>query len=1105
MMLEEIRAYVREIVVHSKIEVTFSKFTNSQLSPRQTFIGTCIHSDGSICHIYSNESDLTITLPPQNDSTLIFNITVRKNDSHPLQLKPISQSNREIGSGCNGESNCHIYADGGANSSAGAAAIVVRLLPQTTDQHIVQEQNHSRFYNCTTNNAAELASVIAALRIAKRYKHLRPIVVMDTLLVYNFLVGKSKILAPHLQNLKHTIQELWLETISTTTIAHMYRIHGNFADSVVKQTISTAQHTGDTDLFPDVPKNATRPKPEINTPQTTIHKNLEQIEITSIEQFSSLRRFSVRSIVPTAAQPHWALQVKHHTTKVLNSQTQQEREHNFIQLLLLPNRFLPSNISTSRITRHLQSAQPFATVERTSAANRREHDVDHRLSEAVTRLANDNKMRAANKLLHNIASSPELDFETKLEELKKKIIPTHHEPLHIELEDIPMITIEEVEESIRRLNRQAAPAVDHWSKDHLTAAINFDRSILDDLAIIFTRLLTDRTGPLLTQIIRLGRMVPIAKPDGGIRPIAIASIWSKMLGTIATRRDNKPLSKFQYAASNVKDGASQIIHQLWQTIRHRPRDESESPMVIIKFDITNAFNELDRTIVEKTMLSHERTLRQYFRLMYDGPIPLAVYGPESSNIVTMPNGIRQGDATSSYLFCHAIDSTIVNIAHTFMAWQYVDDLTIVVPRNQVDTAIQFVTDQFQAIGLRINKTKTRMFDPLLESSIPQSRRQQFKVLGIDLNLSQSFFDEFMEKQRIYFDTLDNLQVHPHIKFTLLKFCGSPRIKYLCQCIPSHALIHHASNFDKRVEDSFKKLFGINVKKEVIHDIQGAGIPLYHPNCEAIFFNAKRLSQGHEPVATELVTRLSLAAPSDSDTQDTQAISSIHPTARHNLDHHFLFYKPLRMKPHQFINAMCVRLGTVPQHARAWPIRCDCGTVINNDDDQIQHTFKCDLWTTFTHTRRHNALRDAVINTAIKFGITTTKEPRFYTYESGKSQRPDATFHSEPLTVSVDFAIMSPTHIPGQAIKDEEKRKCKTHDSAVNRLGHSFYPIVCEAYGLMGKQVIHFIDQLCNMITPGQRLQFKREMIYTISNSLAISRANAIVETRLRHSSIVESA
>jgi hypothetical protein len=225
----------------------------------------------------------------------------------------------------------------------------------------------------------------------------------------------------------------------------------------------------------------------------------------------------------------------------------------------------------------------------------------------------------------------------------------------------------------------------------------------------------------------------------------------------------------------------------------------------------------------------------------------------------------------------------------------------------------------------------------------------------------------------------------------------------------------------------------------------------------------------------------------------------HISGPHNLDADWLFFNH-RMTPADFSNAMAIRLGTLPPHLRAHPCTCDCGEVITNDADQIEHVFKCDKFTMHGHTARHNAVRDAIASLASSYGISAIREPKNFIYPTNL-KRPDILFLTSTIGIATDVSIVSPTLNAGDQLKRRETEKVKEHSLAVQQAQCVFTPCVFEVYGLMGKSVHELIQQLSLTLPPVLQQSFRQEFRHTVSTTLATARSRALVASKWKSSDL----
>jgi hypothetical protein len=138
--------------------------------------------------------------------------------------------------------------------------------------------------------------------------------------------------------------------------------------------------------------------------------------------------------------------------------------------------------------------------------------------------------------------------------------------------------------ALNKCSTQAANAIDAWSRKLIEQAIEFDGEIASMLGEFLHYLLCGKHTPYFRAVINLSRGVALPKPDGsGVRPLCVSSIFLKMLGLIASERDNRKPSEAQYAIG-PKDGAKRVVHKVRDfVLRNRQHG------AVCRFDISNAY------------------------------------------------------------------------------------------------------------------------------------------------------------------------------------------------------------------------------------------------------------------------------------------------------------------------------------------------------------------------------------------------------------------------------------------------------------------------------------------------------------------------------------
>ena len=193
----------------------------------------------------------------------------------------------------------------------------------------------------------------------------------------------------------------------------------------------------------------------------------------------------------------------------------------------------------------------------------------------------------------------------------------------------------------------------------------------------------------------------LEKPEGGVRPIAVGSVFRRLPAKIAAQYASTQLQA-ELAPAQVgvgtRGGCESAVHALRQyaTATACP----DSPCIIVKCDIKNAFNSVHRTTVLDAVFSRCPEIFPMAFQSYSASTPLY----HNTSLITSESGVQQGDPLGPLLFSLAIDPIIQSIETPFNLW-YLDDGTLAGPANQVIETISSLIPQFEAIGLTFNPSK----------------------------------------------------------------------------------------------------------------------------------------------------------------------------------------------------------------------------------------------------------------------------------------------------------------------------------------------------------------------------------------------------------------
>lgn len=1023
-------------------------------------------------------------IPPLDSQTVITAITVTRK---AVLNVPVNLSNGNILS-----DSATIFVDGGSRPNPGASgsAILVRTLATNVASTNFNEVSHSKYFAMATNNIAESIAMLAALRLAARMlsanetSHLN--IVGDSELVYKTLLGIAKCNDLKIVPIMEMARETFMTIAGRVTIHTMRREHGNPADDIVKKCIQHGQGQGDVNLFIDPPLLPQIPTVSVQKQQLQAPALPHSIFVIpkTLSEFAQLRRTPARQRIPSTLIPLWTAILHHYLQMFAVAKSNAEREQTAIRILMLPHRFLPVRASVNRIFRHMSACDPFQIGENNGESTRQNRE-RHRAAEAINRLVADHKLRTANVLLQSVAEQEEMPYEMKLKTLQLKLTGssvTTNTATFVR-ETIPFISAAEVRTALSRCNRQAATAIDGYTKDILMASIEDNAEIAGLLADFLHWIITSELSTFFCDIILSCRGIALPKPESELgRPICISSIFIKLLGIIMMTRDGVTPSQIQYAIG-INDGHKRIVHKIRAHLRRKGS-------AVLRFDITNAFGSMPRELIKAILETRDKGLQQYFRLVYGQNTKVISYGPTQCDVIELNQGVKQGDSTSSLFFCLGLDKALSVISNTFAAlnidakvYAYMDDITVCCMDQNSTEAANVVIRALNQIKLKVNEAKSKILSmESYVSSIPVLQHDApFIILGANVAQSESAIDIFekkmMEKQQKYFSYLNEVPLHSQVEFTLLKICGAPRILYTCEVQHPDEIANLTLAFDKNIKQRLEWLIDpsgeVNLTTDQIHSVEGLGFPAYTQNRTTLFSTTQHmaLTDDLEPVRVPLT------------------YSNPNTVSEAQVDSQWLFFEQRNhMTPAQFSTALSIRLNTLPTRLNLQSRKCNCGHLYSQQHmETIEHILRCDQATPCTHTVRHNQVRDSIIDTARNYGLTVSKEPTCLTYDNGRRQRPDILCHTAPQGVVTDVTLIhSDADIPAAEIS-----KTKIHATATSKINCTFIPFVMKTRGTIGSKAEQFIRTLAKAVIPNLQRAFIRDLHHSVATAAAQGRAQAL--------------
>ena len=287
-------------------------------------------------------------------------------------------------------------------------------------------------------------------------------------------------------------------------------------------------------------------------------------------------------------------------------------------------------------------------------------------------------------------------------------------------------------------------------------------------------------------------LVALRKNDGGVRPIAIGSVYRRLAGRIAAHHASQLLSselKPVQLGVGVPGGCESAVHAAREYIAFHHGTQATTH-VMVKIDVKNAFNSIRRDTFLHQIHSRCPDIYNMARQAYGTPTPLYI----GDTLIASSTGVQQGDPIGPLAFSLAIDACARNISSEFNIW-YLDDATIAGPASTIVEDLRTIQVNLHNIGLELNPRKCEVaflgqpFSPShsstinsILSSIPNIQEtplQELTLLGsplldsgltIALDKAKSTISRLCER-------LKHLDSHTAL-FFLTHHASAPRLSYL---------------------------------------------------------------------------------------------------------------------------------------------------------------------------------------------------------------------------------------------------------------------------------------------------------------------------------------
>lgn len=396
------------------------------------------------------------------------------------------------------------------------------------------------------------------------------------------------------------------------------------------------------------------------------------------------------------------------------------------------------------------------------------------VAEAVGKQVEAGRLSRAARLLSDSSNVAALTPEV-LEELERKHPAGPDVPFGSAPGPSPgMIPKADIIESVfRTFKMDTAPGVSGWTQPLLSVALR--RPAVVKMVSVLVGLVAQGSAPG-QQLLCASRLTPLAKPDGGVRPIAVGELLFRLIAKVLLRHYFKPdmLLPVQLGVGS-RGGTEPIVRAVERALAD---DLPQRYTHLVSLDFANAFNTVDRCELAAALRDYAPALYRSGRWMYGRPTKLIVTGADGT-IETLDSrqGVRQGDPFGPLFFSLGIRRTLEDLRNHLgpdrLLLGYLDDIYILSPDDSALEDVKSFFDTRPASSLLLNVRKCTTF------GLEDIRADGINILGTAVGSAEfrsRFLSDKIERQVGLLHQLSDLKSQHAL--LLLRYCVQQDLRHL---------------------------------------------------------------------------------------------------------------------------------------------------------------------------------------------------------------------------------------------------------------------------------------------------------------------------------------
>ena len=319
-------------------------------------------------------------------------------------------------------------------------------------------------------------------------------------------------------------------------------------------------------------------------------------------------------------------------------------------------------------------------------------------------------------------------------------------------------------------------------------------------------------------------IIPLKKPKGGIRPIAVGEIWRRLVSKICMKEvREKAVSVLQPYQVGVAtpNGAEAILHATSGLVR-KHGDDSE--WVMLKIDLKNAFNKVSRKALFEAVRLHVPKISAWVEYIY-AEEPLLWL---KDVILFSSEGVQQGDPLGPLLFALTLHLLVTKISAdcpllALNGW-YLDDGTIIGPRSEVRKALAIIQELGPGLGCHVNMEKCELWWPTLDAEgWPEFPTDILRIVGDGVELLGGPVGGACATETIVHNRLDKIETllktivtldDPHVELLLLRYCaGMPKFMFALRTTHPSFMEATITRFTSLIDMALTSIVGVSLNSQ----------------------------------------------------------------------------------------------------------------------------------------------------------------------------------------------------------------------------------------------------------------------------------------------------